>query len=158
MTAPGPARPPFAKGNTLSLQHGAYSVLALEQRAAELRPNLEAQLPDAVQDGGFGASIDLAAVAVARVEAAAKGLAAMDPNDDRVDLLDKRLSGWIKTASAMLEALGATPRSRAALGLDVAAAENARRRAELLEAGRRVREGAAGRQEPNGGLTGGVQE
>lgn len=128
------------EGNTLSLQHGAYSVLALERRAAELRPALEADLPPAVREGGFSASIDLAALALARAEAAANGLAAMDPGDERVELLDRRLGRWIKSATQALEQLGATPRARAALGLDLAAAERDRAHAELLERGRQIRE------------------
>lgn len=140
MTAPGPARPPFEKGNSLSLQHGAYSVLALEKRAAELRPKLEADLPPAVLSGGFGASIDLACLALARAEAAANGIAAMDPGDDRVEILDKRLARWLRAATSMLEQLGATPASRAKLGLDLAAAERERARVGLLEEGRAIRE------------------
>lgn len=147
-------RPPLEEGHTLTLRHGAYSVVQLEKRAAELRPALEADLPPAVREGGFGASIDLAALALARAEAAAQGLAAMDPNDERVELLDRRLGRWLKAATQALEQLGATPRARAALGLDLAAAERDRAHAEMLERGRRIREQRAATIAEAGGEAG----
>jgi hypothetical protein len=149
---PGNGRwPPFEVGNSVALRHGAYAVVALARRAAELRPELEAQLAPAVRAGGFGAAIDLATVALARCEAAARALEGMGDDDERLPLLDQRLNRWVRTALPLLEALGATPKAAAAAGSDLAAAHLAAERTRALEEGRELRLEAERRLAVGGG-------
>lgn len=137
--APGvPARgyswPPFEKGNTLQLRHGAYSTLHLAPRAGELADELRAVVP--AFSPADEPMVRLLAVTLARIERAAVAIDKVDDaaegnelstylgsSADALRRLREDLRGWINTARRLANDLGMTPTSRARLGLDVARTE-----------------------------------
>jgi hypothetical protein len=143
--APNGSWPPFEPGHTLSLKHGAYSELEIRPRVQELRAALLEQLPSVVASQRFAATLDVGALCLTRLERAAGAVIDADETDERIEVLDRRAARWAKLALAALAELGATPRSAAALGLDVSRIEAELSRAEALEQGRRVRLAAEAR-------------
>lgn len=124
-------RPPFAEGNELAVQHGAYSTLHLAPRAAELAAELRAVVP--AYSPADEPMVRMLAIVLARVERATAALEKVDDaaegNEVGVYLGDgaesmRRLRedsrGWINTARRLANDLGLTPTSRARLGLDIA--------------------------------------
>jgi hypothetical protein len=109
-------------------------MIRLAPRAAELADDLRAIVP-AVSDADEP-TIRLLALVLARVEVANEWLA------DRGLFLDggpeiqpviRSLSTWENTAARLLDRLGCTPTSRAALGLDLARSRGELLRADLVD-------------------------
>jgi hypothetical protein len=125
-------------GNTLGVRHGAYATLKLAPRAEQIAVGLRDAVP--VRSPADDAAIDAAAMLLAQVERAHLVLstrqgreldAAVNGDtlgaDERDDLrrLAQDARGWSNAALRYLDALGMTPRSRAALGLDIALGQRA---------------------------------
>lgn len=108
-------RPPFKPGNTLAVKEGAYARLQLSERAAATAEDLRGLLP-VVEDYD-----EPALQAFAYVLEQLKAAAALENARDRETRL--RLSqdarGWALAGLRYAEHFGATPRARAALGLDL---------------------------------------
>jgi hypothetical protein len=118
-------REPFKPGHQLSVRHGAHSVVRLHDRADELAAGLWELLPS--KNPAFGPAVAVAAIAGARVEAAAAALADVD---DPLELpsLDARLRTWTAQFLRAMDALGMTPKSFGELRLHVAVGDNAQAR------------------------------
>jgi hypothetical protein len=127
-------RPPFERGNQVGLTHGAQSMIRLAPRAAELADDLRAIVPAAsVSDEP---TIRLAALVLARIEAANAYLAEhgifLDGGPE-IQPVIRSLTGWENSAARLLDRLGCTPTSRAALGLDLARSRGELLRADLVD-------------------------
>jgi hypothetical protein len=127
-------RPPFREGEAgPALRTGCYSVLKLAPRAIEIRAELEPVVP--LRSDADSAVLDLLAGTLAQAERALLVLARVQV--DEIDAIrdGKRLDpdarqnlgrlsadtrGWINSAARLCAALGLTPTSRAALGVDLA--------------------------------------
>ena len=125
----------FQPGHTLSLKHGARSVLQNRRRAEEIRERLVEDAP--LVAPADGAIFDVAANLLAHSERALavlesaqrEELAAIRAGtplkpDQRQNLarLSQDTRGWLNSAMRALDRLGMSPLSRAQLGLDVARA------------------------------------
>lgn len=114
-------REPFAKGNGLALTHGAKADLHLAPRAAELADGLREIVP--ARGEADEPTIQLAGLVLARVEAANRWLAErgifQDANKGVPQPVTKVLSTWENSLARLLDRLGCTPASRAAIGLDL---------------------------------------
>lgn len=135
---------PVQEGQTGSAhpatRHGCYAV-DIPARARALADELRALLP--ASSPSDDPTVALVAMVLARIETANAWL-------DENGLMDARgaprpilrvLSTWENTAARLLDRLGLTPTSRAALGLNIARAHEAGI-ADLIEEGRKVRERA----------------
>jgi hypothetical protein len=145
-------RPPLKPGHQLSSRHGAYAVVQLRGRAAELAADLREVVPLASLSDS--PTIDVLGLLLAQIERAhlvlaqaqhrelerlaSEGKATAEERDD-LRRLTADLRGWVSTALRYFEALGLSPKSRLALGLDVLRAEDGLR--SLAEEGRRIRVG-----------------
>jgi hypothetical protein len=87
----------------------------------------------------FAAAVELVASALARFEVAVAALEQLGSDDPRAERLDREAHRWHRAAMAGLGELGLTPKSAAALGVDLAAVAASAHRAELLERGRALR-------------------
>jgi hypothetical protein len=113
-------REPFTKGNGLALTHGAKADLHLAPRAGELADGLREIVP--ARGEADEPTIQLAGLVLARVEAANRWLAERGIFQDERGVpqpVIKALSTWENTAARLLDRLGCTPASRAAIGLDL---------------------------------------
>ena len=123
----------FAAGNDLSIRHGCYSVLQLQDRAEELAAHVREVAPLATEADSL--AIDLVASVVAQFERASivlshvqaveverlhRGGRLTQPERDDLRRLSADARGWANTAKRYLELLGCFPASRTAMGLDVA--------------------------------------
>ena len=132
----GPARgyswPPAEPGNQLAVKHGAYSLLQLKPRAAELADGLWDLLAGEVQIPRMRPAVESAGMVGARFEAA---MAALLEAGDAADLrrLDQDARGWARLWFRCLGMLGLTPESAVALGMQVEITKGARLRAHLDE-------------------------
>ena len=128
-------RPPFEPGNTVSVKHGARSVVQLRPRAEEIRAQLVEAAP--VAEAADGAQFDIAAGLLAHAERALlilegsqrleiEAINAGAPMDvaERQNLarLSADTRGWLNSAMRALDRLGMNPTARARLGLDLASA------------------------------------
>jgi hypothetical protein len=110
----GPARgyswPPFEPGNTVSLHHGSYAVVALKPRAAEIAAGLRSAMGERFEER-FTPAIETAALALARVERSLGFLLELDEEtiNSTYSRLDQDARGWLRAAWRTLEALGLTP-------------------------------------------------
>jgi hypothetical protein len=106
----------FKPGHELSTRHGAYARVALSERAAGTAEELRQLV--VVYDPADEPALQTFAFVVEQMKAAAK---ALEDEDDRAARL--RLSqdarGWALAGLRFAEQFGMTPRSRAALGLDL---------------------------------------
>jgi hypothetical protein len=140
----------FQPAHALSRKHGAYAVVALRGRADELASELRELVPLASLSDS--PTIDVLALLLAQLERAGvvlasaqqreherltQGGAATAEDRDELKRLAADLRGWTNTALRYLEALGLSPRSRLALGLDVLRTEDGLR--SLADEGRRIR-------------------
>lgn len=137
----GKPRAGFEVGNVERRTHGFRALVEIERspRTAAIADEIEAVLPIAAPGDEFAVWL-LAGMIERRI----RGLAALaDPERsiEETRILRRDLSTVENSIARMLDALGLTPRSRAALGLDVARAE-----ATVAERLRSV-EGAAERAE-----------
>jgi hypothetical protein len=129
----------FEKGNDAALQHGGYSLLGIGDRANEIADQVRPTMPVAsVADEPV---LLLLATTLARIERANAAVEAVDAASDPLggylaasdsptlapDLarLRQDLRAWIGLARRLSADLGLSPRSRAALGLDIASAQRA---------------------------------
>jgi phage terminase small subunit len=116
----------------VALRHGAQSSIRLAPRAAELAADLRAVVP--AVSASDEPTIKLLALVLARVEAANEWLAEhgifVDETGNPQPVI-RALSTWENTAARLLDRLGCTPTSRAALGLDLARSHSAVLRADL---------------------------
>jgi hypothetical protein len=136
----------------VSMRHGAYSVVEIQGRAAEVAENLrEALREEGLYRPGFEPALALCAVVLVRVERAAAAIAAVEAVLDGVldeagvspgvsplapfldserglamEKLRRDLRRWTAEARAHLAELGLTPRSLAALSRDAGSAIRAR--------------------------------
>jgi hypothetical protein len=122
----GPARgyswKTFEKGNEANRRHGAYGV-RLAPRAEELAAGIRELVPASTDSDE--PTIRLLAMVLARIEAAHVWMSEQDfgifRNDGgELQPVLRALSTWENTAARLLDRLGCTPTSRAALGLDIA--------------------------------------
>ena len=127
----------FQPGNTIGETHGAYSVVRLAPRAAELRKELAAHVP-LVTDGD-AAAIDLASMCLTQLERAHIFLShqqavvrrAEEAGEDTgegivvVERLMKDMHRWTNVSLRCLDALGLTPTARGRLGADMVQVEKA---------------------------------
>jgi hypothetical protein len=114
-------RPPFPRGHDLSLKHGAYGV-RLAPRAEELAAGIRELVP--ARSDSDEPTIRLLAMVLARIEAAHVWMGEQDLGIFRnaageIQPVLRALSTWENTAARLLDRLGMTPTSRAALGLDL---------------------------------------
>jgi hypothetical protein len=129
---PGQA-PPFGRGNTASLKHGAYAVVHLRSRADEIRDAL-AGVADLASPAD-GATLDVCASLLAQAERALTILEHAQKEEldailagtplkpeERQNLarLSADTRGWLNSAMRALDRLGLSPLARARLGADVA--------------------------------------
>lgn len=122
----------FQAGNVAAVKHGSYGRLRQQQRAEQLRSEIEPLVPfRTVADGPI---IDLLSFTLAQVERAglvlaveqaqvAKAHAAGQPPPERLDRLAADARSWVRTAARLLDQLAMTPLSRARLAGDLAVAE-----------------------------------
>lgn len=133
-------RQPFAPGNSVSignrgpLKEGAYSRLRLSEAAAETAEELRALLP-IVEDYDEPA-VQAFAYVLEQLKAAAGALENARDRETRLRL-SQDARGWALAGLRYAEHFGATPRARAALGLDLARGHaanlTAKRLARLVE-------------------------
>jgi len=112
-------RPPFERGNEIALRHGAYSLIRLRPRAEEIAQGLDGIVPAVAP--ADEPTIRLAALALAQVEAVAEYLdenGIVDENGQAQPVV-RHFGTMLNTAARLLDRLGCTPTSRAALGLDL---------------------------------------
>jgi hypothetical protein len=121
--ARGYSWPPFEKGNTAAMRHGALIVELVEGRAVELAPLIlgaNAHL-DPARDG---AGVLRYAMVLARIERVYQWLGKQadpvfeDVATGAVHGVYTRLQGWERQAAADEERLAVAPLTRAKLGLD----------------------------------------
>lgn len=133
--ARGYSWPPFQPGHQMSRKHGGYSLLGIGDRAEEICDQIRPTLP--VYSPADETILQLLGVTCARIERASEAVAAVDEQatplgaylagKDGPDLasslqrLRQDLRAWIGLARRLSADLGLSPRSRAALGLDIAA-------------------------------------
>jgi post-segregation antitoxin (ccd killing protein) len=121
-------------------RHGCYAI-DIPARARELADELRALLP--ASSPSDDPTVALVAMVLARVEVANAWIdehGLMDAKGRPQPIL-RVLPTWENTAARLLDRLGLTPTSRAALGLNIARAHEAGI-ADLIEEGRKVRERA----------------
>ena len=108
-----------------ALRHGAYSSIRLGPRAAEIADELRAIVP--ARGAADEPTIALAALALAQVEAASLYVAERGIVDGRgrPQPILRHLGTMMNTASRLLAALGCSPTSRAALGVDLVRVDDA---------------------------------
>lgn len=121
---------PAPPGNQLAVTHGARAMLRLAPRAEQIADDLR--------------TIRLLALVLARIETANEwldehGLFRNGKGEPQAIL--KNVSTWENTASRLMDKLGLTPTSRAALGLDLARTHDAQA---VLNAYLRERHGDGG--------------
>jgi hypothetical protein len=109
-------RPPFEPGNALGVRHGAYAIVRLGDRTAELADQLRQLVPAYMPADDV--AVQLLALALARAEAAATALEGAKPGD--LARLEQDLRGWVTKATSLADKLGMTPTSRSRLRLDLA--------------------------------------
>ena len=166
--------PAAPAGNSRNLQHGGYAAVAAERLQAKALEVLEALSVDVpIADVRDAVALRLLAECLCRLDSVAAHIALFgafheDSREPKAVLgVERQLR---LEAAGHAEALGLTPRSRVALGLDVLAGVNIERRA-IQDAGRREQleyllgpagaakglEGAAGRADkrvrPAAGMT-----
>lgn len=111
----------FQSGHELATKHGAYSIVKVSERAAELAADLGPLVP------GYCSSdepaVRLLAIMLARVERAEAALEEAGPAD--LQRLRQDALGWANASRRMMNDLGMTPTARARMGLDVARAKGA---------------------------------
>lgn len=139
----------FSPGNEVAVRHGAYAVVRLGHRAAEIADELRPLIP------GYTSmdepALRILAFVLARLEAASAALDAVDATSEGRELaaytaesapalqrLREDARGWTNTARRLLNDLCLTTASRAKAGLHLAQTESTL--VSLCEAGRRVRE------------------
>lgn len=124
----------FPRGHSLSTRHGAYAVVQLGPRAAEIAEELRSLVPGG--DPVDGPAVSVLALVLARLE---RAMVALDQVDEamgerplsqyvgsKTETLEQfgRLrqdaKGWASVALRGLDALALVPTSRGRLGLDVA--------------------------------------
>jgi hypothetical protein len=150
----GKPLPPAPPGNQRAVTHGAYAMLRLAPRAAEIGEELRAILPAPADSDEI--TVRLLALTLAKIEAgeawiAEHGLFRNQKGDPWPVAGD--LNRWANTAHALAKSLGLTTLARAGLNLDHA--RTAEIAADLAE-GRRLRLAAVERGEliegePEGG-------
>lgn len=124
---------PAQPGNDLALRHGAYAVIHLHGRAAQIAQQIEAVV--SIASEADRPLIEVLSMTLAQLERAHAVLAAEQRTEleqlqagkrptkahrQNLQRLSADARGWANSARRMLEDLGCSPRSRAALGLDVA--------------------------------------
>lgn len=111
----------FKPGNTVAIEratHGAYADLKLGARVAELAADLAPLVP--AYRASDQVTVQLLALSIARIEAAALALEQAKPGE--LARLEQDLRGWVGKATTLADKLGMTPTARARLGVDVAVA------------------------------------
>jgi hypothetical protein len=120
----------FQPGHTASLKHGAYSVVAIRGRVAEIADRIRIDMP--VRSPADEMAIEGLAIVTARIEKAYEAIAQLDEAvvnpigsylGDRAEAVTRMrddLRRWLALQLRYEEALGLTARSRAGLGLDIA--------------------------------------
>jgi hypothetical protein len=118
-------RPPFERGNTVAVKHGAHSLQRLGPRVDELAAVIRDLVPT------YGPADEIAvrqlALALSRIEAAASALEEAAPG--AAPSLETAVRGWSHLVERQLAALGMNPASRARLRLDLMLGESAAQRA-----------------------------
>jgi hypothetical protein len=109
----------FPRGHELSLKHGAYAMVALSPRAAEIAEELTALVP--ASSPIDAPIIRTLALTLARIERASAALeAADDAAGEGKQRLAEDLRAWLGLSRRLFADLGLNPTSRARLGFDVA--------------------------------------
>jgi hypothetical protein len=111
--------PPFERGNTAALRHGGWSVVALQDRAAEIADALRSEIPGG-QHAGDEPVLALLALTLARIESATawiegRGTLVANKKTGEIWPLLKVIGSWENSALRLANELGLSPRSRAAL-------------------------------------------
>lgn len=121
-----------------AVRHGAYSLIKLTPRAAEIRSELEERLP--LRSDADAVTVDLLAATLAQLERALLVLGAAQTDETQAIKDGKKVSreahaqlgrlsqdarGWLARAERLLQELGMTPHSRVRLGLEVVAQQTA---------------------------------
>jgi hypothetical protein len=110
-------RPPFERGNTLSLKHGARSPRLVGRRAGEIAERLAALVPG--YDDSHAPTVELLARELARIELADEWLdehGIIDAEGQPAGILKMR-SVWTNSAARLASDLGLNPMQQARLGL-----------------------------------------
>jgi hypothetical protein len=114
-------RPPFQPGHELSIRHGAYALLKLRPRAAELADAIRQLVPGYVP--AHEPAVQAAAMTGARLE---KAMAALeDAGETELNALDGHARGWMRLWLSALDKLGLTPLAMSKLGLNLALGKGA---------------------------------
>jgi hypothetical protein len=110
---------PAPLGNDLAVKHGAFAMLKLAPRAAEIADDLRAVVP--AYSPADEPTVRLLALSLAQVEAATLYLAEHGFTDKRgkTQGVLRHLGTMMNTASRLCNALALTPTSRAKLGLNL---------------------------------------
>jgi len=133
--ARGYSWPPFEKGHTASLVHGAYSERAIAERAEQVHERLLEVAPWVDQDH-FAPSVHRYVQATAREQLAHEHLMASDKLSPR---LLEAATAAARLAWSMGDALGLTPAGHAKLKMLVAGGEHAEASlADLRDEGREI--------------------
>lgn len=106
----------FQPGHELSIRHGAYAVVRLGERTAELAAQLQELVP--AYWPADSVAVQLLALTLARAEAAVAALESAKPGEHA--RLESDLRGWVNRSAQLVNALGMTPTSRSRLRLDLA--------------------------------------
>jgi hypothetical protein len=138
---------PFERGNGAAVKHGAYSMMRLNPRAAQLADELRELCPSYASSDE--PAIAVLGVALAQVEVAnlvlseatnrrvkrlREGKRETASERDELRRLTSDCRGWINSCRRLLGDLGLNPTSRAALARDLAAGARGGALAEYLEA------------------------
>lgn len=99
----------FQAGHELSLRHGAYAVVALKPRAAEIATGLRGAMGERYEER-WQPALEAVAIAGARLEAASGVLLTeLDDADGTWLRLSQDARGWYRAYVGGLERLGLTP-------------------------------------------------
>jgi hypothetical protein len=109
--ARGYSWPPFEEGNTAAVKHGAYAVLQLKPRAEEIAGRLREAMGETYEPR-FEASVEAAALAAPRVEAA-MGALLEEADQEKLSRLDQNARGWLRLYLTTLERFGLMPEADA---------------------------------------------
>jgi hypothetical protein len=132
-------RPPFTVGNRAAVKDGAYARLQLSEKAAETAEELRGLLP--VVEEYDEPALQAFAYVLEQLKAAAGALENARDRETRLRL-SQDARGWALAGLRYAEHFGATPRARAALGLDLLRGQQAQLTARRLA--RMVEEEGAG--------------
>lgn len=123
---PGDRRPPFKKGNRMSVSHGAHRPNLPARRVEAKADEIAEAVPVRGQDGRLHPSdhhaVRMLADVLVRIDLAEAHLAevGMVNRKGEAHSLLRHISRWENHALRLMHEMGMTPKARAELGVDLA--------------------------------------